>query len=91
MTPEFKNSGVALDDQRALLGITNVPQGKSINATDTKVLKKSQENLIDLLPNIKAFDSDSPTIKTALPERGLFFILIISLFLKVRPIKIRPK
>ncbi|GIN97112.1 hypothetical protein J6TS1_29820 [Siminovitchia terrae] len=60
MAPEFKNSGVSLDDQRVLIGIANVLQGKSINATDTKVLKMSQEILIDLLPNIKAFDSDSP-------------------------------
>ncbi len=57
---EFKNSLVVLDDQRILIGIGNKLQGESMNATDPKVIQKSKELLMDLLPNIKAFDSDSP-------------------------------
>lgn len=58
--PEFENSLVVLDDQRTLIGIANKMQGASMNSTDTEVLEKSKQLLIDLLPNIKAFDSDSP-------------------------------
>lgn len=58
--PEFKNSLVVLDDQRVLIGIANKLQGESMNATDTKVIEKSKDILKDLLPNVKAYDSDSP-------------------------------
>lgn len=58
--PEFENSLVVLDDQRVLIGIANKIQGESMNATDPAVLEKSKELLRELLPNVKAFDSDSP-------------------------------
>ncbi len=58
--PEFKNSLVVLDDSRSMIGFMNMLQGKSINETDPDVLEKSKQKLIELLPNIKAFDSDSP-------------------------------
>ncbi|MGO0062542.1 ABC transporter substrate-binding protein [Brevibacillus fluminis] len=58
--PEFKNSVVVVDDMRGLIGMTNQMQGKSMNETDDAVLQKSKSMLVDLLPNIKAFDSDSP-------------------------------
>jgi spermidine/putrescine-binding protein len=58
--PEFKNSLVVLDDQRILIGIGNKLQGESMNATDPEVIQKSKDILMDLLPNIKAYDSDSP-------------------------------
>ncbi|VEF46319.1 family 1 extracellular solute-binding protein [Bacillus freudenreichii] len=57
---EFKNSLVVLDDQRVLIGVGNKLQGESMNSTDSKVIQKSKDLLIDLLPNIKAYDSDSP-------------------------------
>ncbi|GIN95596.1 hypothetical protein J6TS1_14660 [Siminovitchia terrae] len=57
--PEFKNSLVVLDDQRIMLGIANKMQGESMSSTDPKVIEKSKELLIDLLPNVKAFDSDT--------------------------------
>ncbi len=58
--PEFKNSLVVVDDMRALIGMTNQMQGKSMNETDPAVLAKSKQMLKELLPNIKAFDSDNP-------------------------------
>lgn len=58
--PEFENSLVVLDDQRVLIGIANKIQGESMNSTDSAVLEGSKELLLDLLPNIKAYDSDSP-------------------------------
>ncbi|MFS0647005.1 ABC transporter substrate-binding protein, partial [Siminovitchia sp. 179-K 8D1 HS] len=57
--PKFKNSLVVLDDQRVMLGIANKIQGESMSSIDPKVIEKSKELLVDLLPNIKAFDSDS--------------------------------
>ena len=58
--PEFKNALVVLDDSRTLIGIANKLQGKSMNETDPQVLEKTKQMLIELKPNIKAFDSDSP-------------------------------
>lgn len=58
--PEFKNSIVVVDDMRGLIGMANQMQGKSMNETDPAVLEKSKQMLKELLPNIKAFDSDSP-------------------------------
>lgn len=58
--PELKGSLVVLDDSRTLIGIANKLQGKSMNETDPAVLEKTKQMLIDLIPNIKAFDSDSP-------------------------------
>lgn len=56
----FKNSLVVLDDQRVMIGIANKMQGESMSSTDPEIIQKSKETLVDLLPNIKAFDSDSP-------------------------------
>ncbi|GAB7388911.1 hypothetical protein BSNK01_27490 [Bacillaceae bacterium] len=58
--PEFKNALVVLDDMRTLIGIANKIQGASMNSTDPEVLEKSKQLLKELLPNIKAYDSDSP-------------------------------
>lgn len=62
--PEFKNSLVVLDDQRAIIGITLKKLGYSINETSPEALAKAKEELAKLQPNIKAYDSDSP--KTSL-------------------------
>lgn len=62
--PEFKNSLVILDDQRAIIGITLKKLGYSLNETSPEALKKAKEELIKLQANVKAYDSDSP--KTSL-------------------------
>jgi spermidine/putrescine transport system permease protein len=58
--PKLKNSLVVLDDQRALIGAALKTLGHSMNETDPKVLEQAKVELKKLLPNIKAFDSDSP-------------------------------
>lgn len=58
--PEFKNSLVVLDDQRVMIGVALKKLGYSINTTDPEILAKAQDELKKLMPNIKAFDSDSP-------------------------------
>lgn len=61
---KYKNSIVALNDERALIGIALKKLGYSMNETDPTKLKKAEVELIKLKPNIKLFDSDSP--KTSL-------------------------
>lgn len=58
--PEFKNNLVVLDDQRTIIGAMLAMEGYSQNSTDEKELEAAKTKLMELKPNIKAFDSDSP-------------------------------
>ncbi|TJY42349.1 spermidine/putrescine ABC transporter substrate-binding protein [Cohnella pontilimi] len=58
--PKFKNSLVILDDQRAVMGMALKKLGYSINEKDETRLQEAKQELKKLLPNIKAYDSDSP-------------------------------
>lgn len=58
---KFKNSLVVLDDERAIIGIALKKLGYSINETDPAKLEQARLELLKLLPNIKKFDSDSPS------------------------------
>jgi spermidine/putrescine-binding protein len=62
--PAFKNNLVVLDDEREIIGMALVVLGYDKNSTDPAQLEAAKQKLIELLPNIKLFDSDSP--KTAL-------------------------
>jgi spermidine/putrescine-binding protein len=62
--PDLKDRLVVLDDQREMLGIGLVQLGYDRNSTDATELAAARDRLIDLKPNIRLFDSDSP--KTAL-------------------------
>lgn len=57
---DFKNSMVILDDSRVILGMALQKNGYSINTKNPKELEKAKEDLIKLMSNVKAFDSDSP-------------------------------
>ena len=56
----LKNSIVALDDYRAVIGMTARSMGCSMNETDPAVLSKIQDKLLTLKNNVKLYDSDSP-------------------------------
>lgn len=58
---KFKNSLVVLDDERAIIGIALKKLGYSLNETDPKRLEQARQELLKLKPNIKKFDSDSPS------------------------------
>lgn len=58
--PEYKNSLVVLDDQRMLIGLAALSLGYSINETDPAKLAEIKAKLIEMKPNIKIFDSDTP-------------------------------
>ncbi|ENK1243673.1 extracellular solute-binding protein [Clostridium botulinum] len=57
---QFKNSLVILDDPRVMIGLALQKNGYSINTKNSKELQKAKEDLIKLMPNVKAFDSESP-------------------------------
>ncbi|HDK7155090.1 TPA: extracellular solute-binding protein [Clostridium botulinum] len=57
---QFKNSMVILDDPRVMIGLALQKNGYSINTKNPKQLQKAKEDLIKLMPNVKAFDSESP-------------------------------
>ncbi len=60
MDPKYKESMVALDDFRAVIGMTAKSLGYSLNTTKEDELAKVKEQLAKLKPNIKVLDSDSP-------------------------------
>jgi spermidine/putrescine-binding protein len=62
--PSFKNELVVLDDEREIIGMALLVLGYDKNSTDPAQLDAAKKKLIELKPNIKLYDSDSP--KTAL-------------------------
>jgi len=62
--PSFKGKLVVLDDEREIIGMALLVLGFDKNSTDPAQLDAAKKKLIELKPNIKLYDSDSP--KTAL-------------------------
>ncbi|MGD8189668.1 ABC transporter substrate-binding protein [Brevibacillus ginsengisoli] len=58
--PELKGQIVLLDDQRFVLGMVLKTLGYSGNDTDPAHLEEAKQKMLKLMPNVKAFDSDSP-------------------------------
>ncbi|MFD1705981.1 PotD/PotF family extracellular solute-binding protein [Siminovitchia sediminis] len=58
--PELENSLVVVDDPRTMLGAMLAMLGYSPNSTNEEEIMAAGEELKKLMPNIKAFDSDSP-------------------------------
>lgn len=57
---QFKNSLVVLDDPREVLGFTNIMLGFSVNESDPAKLEQTRAKVMELKPNIKVYDADSP-------------------------------
>jgi spermidine/putrescine-binding protein len=62
--PEYEGRIVAVDDNRVIIGATLLTLGYDVNDTDPAHLEEAKQKLIELMPNIRVFDSDSP--KTSL-------------------------
>jgi spermidine/putrescine-binding protein len=62
--PEFAGKIVLLDDEREVLGMALVVLGYDKNSTDSAQLEEAKQKFLELAPNVKLYDSDSP--KTAL-------------------------
>jgi spermidine/putrescine-binding protein len=58
--PEYKNHIVAVDDNRVIIGMALLTLGYDVNSTDKTQLEQAKQKLIELMPNIRVFDSDSP-------------------------------
>ncbi len=72
--PKYENSIVALDDFRAVIGLTAKSMGYSMSETDPATLDKIGEKLMKLKPNIKALDSDSPKTLMISGETSIGFM-----------------
>lgn len=60
LSSKYKNSLVLIDDTRIIIGSALMALGYDMNSTNENELNLAKEWLLDLKPNIKAFDSDSP-------------------------------
>ena len=58
--PAFANRLVALDDEREIIGVALHVLGYDMNSTDAQQLEAAKQKLLELMPNIRLFDSDSP-------------------------------
>ena len=60
LNPALENNMVVVDDVREIVGIALKAQGQDSNTTDQAVIEGTLPWLQQLVPNIKAYDSDSP-------------------------------
>jgi spermidine/putrescine-binding protein len=58
--PEYKNRIVAVDDPRVMIGAALLVLGYDVNSTDEAQLEEAKQKLLELKPNIRVYDSDSP-------------------------------
>jgi spermidine/putrescine-binding protein len=58
--PEYKSHIVAVDDNRVIIGMALLTLGYDVNSTDKAQLEQAKQKLVELMPNIRVFDSDSP-------------------------------
>lgn len=59
-SPEYENRMVSIDDSRVIIGAALLTLGYSVNSTDETELEEAKQKLLELMPNIRVFDSDSP-------------------------------
>ncbi len=58
--PEYEGRIVAVDDPRVMIGAALLVLGYDVNSTDDAQLEEAKQKLLELKPNIRVFDSDSP-------------------------------
>ncbi|MFN8414291.1 MAG: spermidine/putrescine ABC transporter substrate-binding protein [Anaerolineales bacterium] len=58
--PEYKGRIVAVDDPRVMIGAALLVLGYDVNSTDEAQLEAAKQKLLELKPNIRVYDSDSP-------------------------------
>ena len=60
LNSKYEDSIVLIDDTRIVIGSALMALGYDMNSVNEEELNKAKEWLLELKPNIKAFDSDSP-------------------------------
>lgn len=58
--PEYEGRIVSIDDNRVIIGAALLTLGYDVNTTNEAELEKAKQKLLELMPNIRVFDSDSP-------------------------------
>ena len=71
---KYADSIVALNDFRAVIGMTAKSLGYSMNTTNDKQLANVKKQLMKLKPNIKVLDSDSPKTSMLNGETDIGFM-----------------
>ncbi len=56
---KYRDKILLLNDQRDVFSLTMIKLGYSVNTTDPEKIKSAYEALLDLLPNVKLFNSDA--------------------------------
>ena len=59
--PEYAGRIVLLDDERQVIGIALLALGFDPNTTDPAQLEQAKDRLLELVPGVKLFDSDTPS------------------------------
>lgn len=60
LNKDYVNNITLIDDQRIIIGMALLANGYDMNTVNEKELEVAKDWLLQLKPNIKAFDSDSP-------------------------------
>lgn len=60
LNPKYKDTMVVVEDARPIVGAALMANGYKINDTSDDALKKAEDYLTQLKPNIHAFNGDSP-------------------------------
>ena len=60
LNEKYRNNITLIDDERIIIGMALLANGYDMNTTNEVELEIAKEWLLQLKPNIKAFDSDSP-------------------------------
>jgi len=60
LNEKYKNEIVLIDDQRIIIGMGLLANGYNMSSINEEELEDAKEWLLNLKPNLKAYDSDSP-------------------------------
>lgn len=85
--PSLKDQLVVMDHMRNVIGFTMKSMGYSLNETDPAVIAEAGEKLLQLKPNIRALDGDTPHEKLISGECtiGYVFTSQVSAVITERP------
>jgi spermidine/putrescine-binding protein len=72
--PAFEGRIVLLDDERQVIGMALLALGYSPNTTDAAELEEAKDLMLQLVPNIRLFDSDTPSTAMLTGEADLGLI-----------------
>ncbi|MCL1855075.1 MAG: spermidine/putrescine ABC transporter substrate-binding protein [Clostridia bacterium] len=81
--PSLEDSVVVFDDARLVVGFTLKTLGRSLNEDDPAILEQAREKLMPLLPNIRAFDYDTPYLLMINGETTVGFMFTPQVYIAV--------